>query len=142
MSKLLRTFSVYDALASFAIGYKLPFCSGQNTEFPTYFAAADQKYLSRNFTRCYGAGTDETLKDLAADKFYSILGGQGIVPGEKFIRRARPPRGSAEPDTPGVRSIDMDSNLYREYLLVKSGKVRGAQLDESVHRGYKTRSGQ
>jgi len=36
----------------------------------------------------------------------------------------------------------MESNLYREYLLVKSGKVRGAQLDESVHRGYKIRSGQ
>jgi beta-glucosidase len=38
--------------------------------------------------------------------------------------------------------IDMESNLYREYVLVKSGKVRGAQLDESVRRGYKTRSGQ
>jgi len=124
------------------LGTNSHFAQDKIPEFPTYFAAVDQKYLSRNFTRCYGAGTDETLKDLAADKFYSILGGQGIVPGEKFIRRARPPRGSAEPDTPGVRSIDMDSNLYREYLLVKSGKVRGAQLDESVHRGYKTRSGQ
>jgi hypothetical protein len=31
--------------------------------------------------------------------------------------------------------IDMESSLYREYLLVKSGKVRKAQLDESVRRG-------
>lgn len=38
--------------------------------------------------------------------------------------------------------IDMESNLYCEYLLVKSGKVRETQLDESVRRGYKTRSGQ
>jgi len=38
--------------------------------------------------------------------------------------------------------IDMESYRYREYLLVKSGKVREAQLDESVRRGYKTRSGQ
>jgi hypothetical protein len=39
-------------------------------------------------------------------------------------------------------AIDIESNPYREYLLVKSGKVREAQLDESVRRGYKTRSGQ
>lgn len=33
--------------------------------------------------------------------------------------------------------IGMQSNLYREYLLAKSGKVREAQLNESVRRGYK-----
>jgi hypothetical protein len=40
------------------------------------------------------SGRAETLKDLAADKFYSILEGQGIVPAEK-IRPAH--RASAAP---------------------------------------------
>jgi hypothetical protein len=31
-----------------------------------------------------------------------------------------------------VADSDMEGNLYREYLLVKKGKVREAQLDESV----------
>jgi hypothetical protein len=31
----------------------------------------------------------------------------------------------------------MESKLCREYLLVKSGKVREARLDESVRRRYK-----
>jgi len=53
LSKLLRAFSVYDALASFAIGYKPPFWSGQNTEVPTYFVAVDQEYRPRKFTDKY-----------------------------------------------------------------------------------------
>jgi hypothetical protein len=76
------------------------------------------------------SGRAETLKDLAADKVYSILEGQGIVPRERIRLAGASSSGkrSAEPDAPGGRSIDMESNLYREYLLVKSGKVREGQL--------------
>jgi len=39
------------------------------------------------------SGRVETLKDLEADKFYSVLEGQGIVPAEKI----RPAGGAAPP---------------------------------------------
>ena len=41
------------------------------------------------------AGFAETLKDLAADKFYSILEGQGIVPGREDSSGGRVLRGES-----------------------------------------------
>jgi hypothetical protein len=38
--------------------------------------------------------------------------------------------------------MGVDAGDFQTGMMVKSGKVREAQLDESVRRGYKTRSGQ
>jgi len=38
------------------------------------------------------SGKVETMKDLDADKFYSVLEGQGIVPREKILPIAASPR--------------------------------------------------
>ena len=61
LSELVTTLSVYDALVSFAIGYKPPFWSGQNTEVATYFVPVEQKYLSRNVTKVLWCGTNPSV---------------------------------------------------------------------------------
>ena len=91
-----------------AIGARLKLVAGGMTQTDEIHSGSS--YLSQNDVRIHfglgkaakidsleirwPSGRAETLKDLAADKFYSILEGQGIVPAEK-IRPAH--RASAAP---------------------------------------------
>jgi len=92
-----------------AIGARLKLVAGGMTQTEEIHSGAS--YLSQNDLRVHfglgkttkidsleirwPSGKVETLKDLEADKFYSILEGQGVVPAEKI----RPP-GAAEVVTP------------------------------------------
>jgi len=81
-----------------AIGARLKLVAGGMTQTDEIHSGSS--YLSQNDLRIHfglgkaakidsleirwPSGRAETLKDLAADKFYSILEGQGIVPAEKI----------------------------------------------------------
>ena len=81
-----------------AIGARLKLVAGGMTQTDEIHSGSS--YLSQNDVRVHfglgkaakidsleirwPSGRTETLKDLAADKFYSILEGQGIVPAEKI----------------------------------------------------------
>ena len=81
-----------------AIGARLKLVAGGMTQSDEIHSGSS--YLSQNDVRIHfglgkaakidsleirwPSGRAETLRDLAADKFYSILEGQGIVPAEKI----------------------------------------------------------
>jgi enediyne biosynthesis protein E4 len=89
-----------------AIGARLKIVAGGMTQTDEIHSGGS--YLSQNDTRSHfglgkatkidsleihwPSGKVETLKDLEADKFYSVLEGQGIVPAEKM----RPIRGAVQ----------------------------------------------
>jgi enediyne biosynthesis protein E4 len=90
-----------------AVGARLKLVAGGITQTDEIHSGGS--YLSQNDTRVHfglgkatkvdsleihwPSGRVEMLKDLEADKFYSLLEGQGIVPSEKI----RPPVSSAQP---------------------------------------------
>ena len=92
-----------------AIGAHLKLSAGSMTQTSEIYSGAS--YLSQNDLRVHfglgkatkidsleirwPSGQIDTIKDLAADRFYSVLEGQGIVPDEKIRPRAKTAEGNS-----------------------------------------------